>query len=186
MPTSRNYNHRQSPYYRKCPVSGCTRGYMIDRYRGCVDHRQEGERMWATGSHPERREASITQPRRTPASYGPPVPRPPASSKSKGHPFLVLLLVILALWWIGEFQDQNTPNQPLRPATVVADLDVDRGGGCGERSYINVDGDCVSGPVHAPSPPAGASARCEDGTYSFSRNRQGTCSHHGGVASWLP
>jgi hypothetical protein len=33
--------------------------------------------------------------------------------------------------------------------------------------------------------PAGASAQCRDGTYSFSRSRRGTCSHHGGVARWL-
>jgi len=35
------------------------------------------------------------------------------------------------------------------------------------------------------SPPTGATARCRDGTYSFSRHRSGTCSHHGGVATWL-
>ena len=35
------------------------------------------------------------------------------------------------------------------------------------------------------SPPPGATARCRDGTYSFSRHRSGTCSHHGGVAVWL-
>jgi hypothetical protein len=35
------------------------------------------------------------------------------------------------------------------------------------------------------SAPAGAAARCRDGTYSFSRHRSGTCSHHGGVATWL-
>jgi len=34
-------------------------------------------------------------------------------------------------------------------------------------------------------PPAGATAHCRDGTFSFSRTRQGTCSHHGGVAEWL-
>lgn len=28
-------------------------------------------------------------------------------------------------------------------------------------------------------------ARCRDGTYSYSRTRSGTCSHHGGVAVWL-
>lgn len=33
--------------------------------------------------------------------------------------------------------------------------------------------------------PAGASAICRDGTYSYSRNRRGTCSWHGGVAQWL-
>lgn len=33
--------------------------------------------------------------------------------------------------------------------------------------------------------PASASAICRDGTYSYSRSRRGTCSHHGGVAQWL-
>ncbi len=32
--------------------------------------------------------------------------------------------------------------------------------------------------------PGGASARCVDGTYSYSRHRSGTCSHHHGVAVW--
>ena len=31
---------------------------------------------------------------------------------------------------------------------------------------------------------SGASALCRDGTLSYSRNRRGTCSHHGGVAQW--
>src|SRR5947207_10880315 len=33
--------------------------------------------------------------------------------------------------------------------------------------------------------PAGATAHCNDGTYSYSQHRSGTCSHHGGVAQWL-
>jgi hypothetical protein len=33
--------------------------------------------------------------------------------------------------------------------------------------------------------PSGATARCKDGTYSFSTSRTGTCSHHGGVAEWF-
>jgi hypothetical protein len=32
---------------------------------------------------------------------------------------------------------------------------------------------------------SGATAICADGTQSFSAHRQGTCSHHGGVAQWL-
>lgn len=51
--------------------------------------------------------------------------------------------------------------------------------------YTNVDGNQVHSPAYAPSQPSGASARCRDGTYSFSQNRRGTCSHHGGVAAWL-
>ena len=35
------------------------------------------------------------------------------------------------------------------------------------------------------SPPAGATAICRDGTYSFSQHHSGTCSYHGGVAQWL-
>jgi hypothetical protein len=30
-----------------------------------------------------------------------------------------------------------------------------------------------------------ATARCKDGTLSYSKNRSGTCSQHGGVAEWL-
>jgi hypothetical protein len=56
---------------------------------------------------------------------------------------------------------------------------------CGLDSYINSSGHCVHRPVQAPRPPIGASARCRDGTYSFSEHRRGTCSHHGGVAQWL-
>lgn len=33
--------------------------------------------------------------------------------------------------------------------------------------------------------PSGASARCRDGSLSYSRSRRGTCSRHGGVAVWF-
>jgi hypothetical protein len=36
-----------------------------------------------------------------------------------------------------------------------------------------------------PGAPVGATARCNDGTYSFSTRQQGTCSDHGGVAQFL-
>lgn len=51
--------------------------------------------------------------------------------------------------------------------------------------YVNSSGNCVLRPVAAPSAPAGATAKCGDGTYSSSQHRQGTCSRHGGVATWL-
>ena len=53
------------------------------------------------------------------------------------------------------------------------------------RSYVNVDGVRVPSPVFADRKPAGSTARCRDGSYSFSQHRQGTCSHHGGVAQWF-
>ena len=51
--------------------------------------------------------------------------------------------------------------------------------------YTNVSGHRVHRPIHARTAPAGASARCGDGSYSFSEHHQGTCSHHGGVSTWL-
>lgn len=56
---------------------------------------------------------------------------------------------------------------------------------CGPDTYVNVSGNCVHRPVEANRPSAGATAKCNDGTYSFSQHRRGTCSHHGGVAVWL-
>lgn len=53
------------------------------------------------------------------------------------------------------------------------------------RSYINVDGVRVPSPVFTDKKPVGATARCRDGSYSFSRHRRGTCSYHGGVAEWF-
>lgn len=52
-------------------------------------------------------------------------------------------------------------------------------------TYINSRGNEVQSPGYYDSAPAGASAQCNDGTYSFSQSRRGTCSHHDGVAVWL-
>jgi hypothetical protein len=56
---------------------------------------------------------------------------------------------------------------------------------CRTDYYRNSSGNCVHRPTKAPAAPSGATAKCDDGTYSFSQHRQGTCSHHGGVAEWL-
>lgn len=52
-------------------------------------------------------------------------------------------------------------------------------------TYKNVDGNEIPSPYQAPNAPVGATAKCRDGSYSFSQHRSGTCSHHGGVADWL-
>ena len=56
------------------------------------------------------------------------------------------------------------------------------------RGYWNAFGEWVESPTWTTdgSPALGASARCRDGSYSFSNTRRGTCSWHGGVAQWLP
>jgi hypothetical protein len=53
---------------------------------------------------------------------------------------------------------------------------------CQRGYYKNSSGKCV----HSPSSdPTGATAKCRDGTYSYSQHASGTCSHHGGVARWI-
>jgi hypothetical protein len=67
---------------------------------------------------------------------------------------------------------------------------------CGSGYYRNSAGNCIlvprrpgsgqtQGVLGGSNVPAGATARCRDGTYSYSQSRRGTCSGHGGVASWL-
>lgn len=54
-------------------------------------------------------------------------------------------------------------------------------------SYTNKDGRTVHSPAHTHSgkTPKGATAKYRDGSYSFSQHHRGTCSRHGGVATWL-
>lgn len=47
--------------------------------------------------------------------------------------------------------------------------------------YTNVDGHRVHRPMFNDTRPAGATAHCADGSWSFSEHARGTCSHHGGV-----
>ncbi|HEY3610520.1 MAG TPA: DUF3761 domain-containing protein [Pseudonocardiaceae bacterium] len=75
---------------------------------------------------------------------------------------------------------------PVQQAPVVqAPAQAAPPAACGGDYYVNSDGNCVHRPEQAPAAPAGATAKCQDGTYSFSQHRSGTCSHHGGVAEWL-
>ncbi len=53
-------------------------------------------------------------------------------------------------------------------------------------TYSNVNGNTIKSPSYSShGVPAGATAQCGDGTYSFSLHHSGTCSHHGGVSQWL-
>ncbi|MEK7605785.1 MAG: DUF3761 domain-containing protein [Patescibacteria group bacterium] len=71
----------------------------------------------------------------------------------------------------------STPT-PIPAATTQSGLSNDN-------YYTNSAGNEVHSPAYSNSVPAGATAICGDGTYSFSQSRRGTCSHHGGVSQWL-
>jgi len=43
----------------------------------------------------------------------------------------------------------------------------------------------AAGSMQMAAPAGGGSAKCKDGTTVTYKNRQGTCSGHGGVASWM-
>ena len=55
------------------------------------------------------------------------------------------------------------------------------------RGYINSRGQWIPSPAQTMDgeAPDGATARCRDGSYSFSQSARGTCSWHGGVDEWL-
>ena len=74
------------------------------------------------------------------------------------------------------------PKAAPKTTAVAAPKPAPKPAECGADYYRNSDGNCV----HRPSAdPAGATAKCKDGTYSYSQHRQGTCSGHGGVLVWL-
>ena len=52
-------------------------------------------------------------------------------------------------------------------------------------SYSNVNGNTIQRPAYSPQTPAGATAQCRDGAYSYSLHHSGSCSGHGGVSAWL-
>ncbi|AOZ50314.1 MULTISPECIES: DUF3761 domain-containing protein [Chromobacteriaceae] len=81
---------------------------------------------------------------------------------------IAVLATVLALSW-----------QPAMAKRVAGSSNL-----VTEDSYVNHDGVRVHKPIHAKSKPANATARCRDGSYSFSTHHRGTCSGHRGVAEW--
>ncbi len=97
---------------------------------------------------------------------------------------LVALLLASLTALNAHADDKSTANSPAsatqsaQPASAALSND---------KHYVNKDGNVVHSPAKTANgqAPAGATARCGDGSFSFSQHRSGTCSHHGGVASWL-
>jgi hypothetical protein len=81
------------------------------------------------------------------------------------------------------------PAQARRPppAVLAQQSEPSEGELQSHKHYTNKAGQAVHSPARSKSGkvPAGASAKCRDASYSFSKNHRGTCSHHGGVERWL-
>lgn len=86
-------------------------------------------------------------------------------------------------------QNQGTYSTYKQPASAIKAVETPSQNNnlSNNNSYVNVDGNTVHSPAYSQNgqAPDGATAQCRDGTYSFSQNRRGTCSHHGGVDEWL-
>jgi hypothetical protein len=87
----------------------------------------------------------------------------------------------------GEAGAATDNNPGALPSVVSAPADVSP-----TPVAVAVDPPSAAAPILAPPPvdpyaaatAAGATAVCADGTWSYSQNRSGTCSHHGGVHWW--
>ena len=73
------------------------------------------------------------------------------------------------------------------PSSRAASTNAKSNAIIGNGTYVNSYGQTIRRPAYTTNgqAPAGASAQCADGSYSFSAHRRGTCSHHGGVAQWV-
>ena len=95
----------------------------------------------------------------------------------------ILLAILLAAVFA------NTPAEARQPqvAALTQYAEPNDSGLVEHKHYVNSSGKAVHSPAHSVSGavPAGATAKCGDGSYSFSQHHQGTCSHHGGVGQWL-
>lgn len=121
--------------------------------------------------------ALTAAPPATRAALTPPTPGPAAAASAPAAQAPVGASAPLAT---------AAPTHAPNPALASASAGSTGGTSCDQDThYINSDGACVPRPTAAAAPPPGATAKCKDGTYSFSTHRQGTCSHHGGVAQWL-
>ncbi|WP_254783027.1 MULTISPECIES: DUF3761 domain-containing protein [unclassified Curtobacterium] len=80
---------------------------------------------------------------------------------------------------------ERVTTPPVTQVTTVGTYVAPAAPTCSAGTYVNSAGATACRPEAASSAPAGATAQCVDGAYSYSQSRRGTCSGHGGVATWL-
>jgi Rieske Fe-S protein len=123
-----------------------------------------------------------------------PTPTPPVKKKSRhlglifGGLIFVGIVAVAASGGSNTYQNSATVSPSTQTAIQAQQVLAQQNDTLSnDNSYVNSDGNTVHSPAYSNSDtiPAGASAKCKDGKYSFSKHRSGTCSHHGGVAKWL-
>ncbi|MFJ3765243.1 DUF3761 domain-containing protein [Streptomyces sp. NPDC090082] len=84
----------------------------------------------------------------------------------------------------GADASSNTSGSSTGSSTTSSNGSSSAGSDSGSSS-AGSDSGSSSSSDDSPQAPAGATAQCNDGSFSYSAHRRGTCSHHGGVAVWL-
>jgi hypothetical protein len=133
-----------------------------------------------------------------------------ACSTSKGVFMRLLLAAAVIVAAISPVQAADTPQQASMKS-CAATWKTMPAADKGKTKYTDYMGTCMkkapAAATAAPAPaasmamtakpkaaaadsmkmaaPTGGSAKCKDGTTVTYKNRQGTCSGHGGVATWL-
>jgi hypothetical protein len=98
---------------------------------------------------------------------------------------LSILLALSRIAHSGSAQTQSPSQSGTSASTNARNSPATQTTCTDNGTYVNGHGQKVERPENCSSAPQGATAQCRDGTYSFSRTRRGTCSHHGRVAKWL-
>lgn len=88
---------------------------------------------------------------------------------------VLLLALLLGVGAVQAGVSQPAPSVKQMPPSSTSD-----------NGYFDASGKWIGRPVRTPDnrPPPGASAQCEDGSFSFIRSRR-ACARHGGVSRWL-
>lgn len=99
---------------------------------------------------------------------------------------LTLVLIPYRVTGGNQAPPQNAPSSSSSSAKEPPSEAKGEDKNCSDNgTYVNSKGETVKRPETCASAPKGATARCRDGSYSFSHSHRGTCSHHGGVAKSL-
>jgi hypothetical protein len=97
---------------------------------------------------------------------------------------IVLAATVASVVAVGSSSAQTVSTQVVHAVTQVKQSSA-LAPECRSGYYKNVSGRCVRRPTRSSTVPAGATAKCRDGTYSFSQHASGMCSHHRGVSVWI-